>query len=1198
MKSSCRNSFNQAIIGLICSLLMLGSLANAASVRAEAAISSEIPAPSNLRLVSTTYNSITVEWDQVSGYDPYETGYYVRFKDNSGAGSGLWASGVEPVTIRNLKGGATYTVSVELNLIGAPATSITVTTDEGQDEYEPAPLTPPANLSVTDVTYNSMSFSWTGSPGANGYDFYVNGGWSGGVWDGSNTFTFTIPEGQTVIGETYEFQVAAQHLPAVSAGSNVVSLVWGELEAPRDLQAVTATRTAVTLGWAGTPGATSYDIYSDGRKIGTSNEPRYTAEGLTEGKKYDFEVVARNALWESPASEPVTVVPGGDYNIVTYYASWSKYARNFQIEDIEVSQITHVNYAFADLCWKKYGTGSAPCRNESLPLQDRYVHDGEIVIGDAEADPDHFQKLAKLKEEHPHLKALISVGGWSWSKNFSNMAAAEVTRRAFANSVVAFLRQYGLDGVDIDWEYPVEGGETHNAHLPEDKENFTRLVRTVREALDAAGAEDGKYYLQTIASGQGDNFVVNADLAHSVEYLDFVNIMTYDYSGSWDRLAHANSPLYYDVRNPSESAHRNHVAGGLLGHLDGGVPAYKLVMGVPYYGKGWKDCPAPGEYETCAGGTDFGSWEAGIFDFSDLENSYIGKNGYARYWNEATKTAYLYNAETKTYITYNDQTSMKYAASLVKTLDLAGIMNWEASGDRNRTLSGQLAEDLPIDGKVQADALPIPRELKASHTGAASIGLNWEASAGATGYEVYEGSRYAGYTADTRFTLGSLQPSTPYSIRVLAVRKVGERIEDVSAAASALQVRTAASGSGGGSGGGGGLSSSPAEEGNILAAKESERDGVRTVEVLTGAAEAIEASSFTEFVVEAGDTNHTEVVVPREIVEAIAAKGEQAALSVTADGIVYTIPIHVIDLSADIRITLRAPASGDAAAAAAANGWPLLAQPLETKLEKLGSGGQYDEIGETDTYFSLSFTITVDNIDAGQAAGVVYSPVTQELRPVPTSFKAGPDGTVTAVLKSKGNSVFAVVGTNRGSFRDTAGSWAEREVREAAARLIAFGDATDVFGLNRAITRAEFTSFVVRGLGILPDSGDSGFADVAPQSEYAADIAAARRAGLVKGKTETAFDPDGTLTRQEQAVIVANAMRYAGFEAAADSSALSRFADRASIAGYAEPSLALLAEQGIMRGVSETKLDPRGTVTKGQAAATVVRMLEALGLTD
>lgn len=113
----------------------------------------------------------------------------------------------------------------------------------------------------------------------------------------------------------------------------------------------------------------------------------------------------------------------------------------------------------------------------------------------------NFNQLIKLKQRYPHLKTLISVGGWSWSNRFSDVAADPALRENFANSAVDFLRKYQFDGVDLDWEYPVSGGLQGNSRRAEDKQNFTLLLQKTREKLDAAGAKDGKRYLLTIASG-------------------------------------------------------------------------------------------------------------------------------------------------------------------------------------------------------------------------------------------------------------------------------------------------------------------------------------------------------------------------------------------------------------------------------------------------------------------------------------------------------------------------------------------------------------------------------------------------------------------------------------------------------------------------------------------------------------------------
>lgn len=376
---------------------------------------------------------------------------------------------------------------------------------------------------------------------------------------------------------------------------------------------------------------------------------------------------------------------------------------------------------------------------------------------------------------------MISVGGWSWSNNFSNMASTEQTRRHFANSVVEFLRTYHLDGLDIDWEYPVEGGEEDNSRSSADPDNFLLMVKTVREALDAAGSDDGKYYLLSIASSQGDNFIVNAKLADSSKYLDYINIMTYDYSGSWEAFAHHNSPLYYDKNHPKDYAARNNVQGAILAELNGGVPNYKIQPGIPFYGKGWSGCPSGGEYATCTSAlTPFGTWENGVFDYSDIDNNYLTNKDYVYHWNEASKTASLYNAKDGTFITYNNVDSMMYLTSLVRSLDLAGVMSWEISGDRDRKLSTQLAEDLPTSGFVNQDQLAAPTNASTVIASLNKAVMKWESSASASAYEVYADGVYIGTTTDIHYVVDGLAAGKKHALKVLAINKQDGVLKSVS----------------------------------------------------------------------------------------------------------------------------------------------------------------------------------------------------------------------------------------------------------------------------------------------------------------------------------------------------------------------------------------------------------------------------------
>ncbi|WP_053372650.1 glycosyl hydrolase family 18 protein [Paenibacillus sp. FJAT-27812] len=1152
----------------------------------------------NLKVVEVTHNTVSLTWDAAPGINDY----WIWDQNNKYI---LWAnSGAQ--TVGGLTPNTTYSFYIGPDGIQAPnltpelkSNLVTFTTTEDKSEYKELPLAPPQHLKVTAVTDSSLTLKWTGSPGADGYDFYVNGKWTSGVWDGSNMVTYTVPD--TVTGSVY-FEVGAQKtvnkLMTASEKSNKVELIWGQLAAPRDVQVVTANRTTVSLGWAPTPGATSYDIYQDGKLIGSSQSNRYVAAALQEGQSYTFAVAAKNNLWESPKSASISAVPGSNYNIVTYYTSWSvsETARNFKPDQVDVSQVTHINYAFADLCWKKYGTGSTACQNEKIPLQKNYVYDGEIVLGDHDNDIKNFEAFASIKEDNPHLNMMVSVGGWSWSKNFSNMAATEETRRTFANSAVKFLRAYGLDGLDIDWEYPVEGGETHNSHLPEDKQNFTLMMQTVRDALDAAGSEDGKYYLLTIASGQGDNFTVNADFANSVSYLDFINIMTYDYSGSWELLAHHNAPLYADKNHPRDSALRNNVRGGATGHLNGGVPAYKLVLGIPFYGKGWSGCPENGEYQTCTA-IPAGSWEAGIFDYSDIENNYINKDGYVRNWNEASKVAFLYNKKNGYFITYNDQTSMIYNASLVKSLDLAGVMSWDISGDRNKTLSTQLVHDLPIDGSVNASALPAPSNLAIIAKTDNELQVKWDAVTGASGYEVYVNNVYAGTVTETKFTESAFASYADYKIHVLAVEKKDAQVLRVSAASHVIVAKTPVTTSPGG-----GLTPPPAKAKDELDASITKDGDKWTVNVQADAAiKTINAADSATFKVTVGkEAKQADILITKAVIEAIAKKGEMPSISIVLHGVSYLIPVHAIHLSADIKISITAPdasSAGKIEQLSKASGLKVLAKPLDFKIEKLTTGSTYVEVTDFGQHmFSRIFTLSAKDIDVNRATGVVYLPGTDQFRSVPTKFTPNSDGTVAAELIRNGNSIYTIVETSF-KFNDVTMEWARKDVERAAAKLIVSGEMADRFGANSAITRGEFISMIVKGLGILPNAADNPFKDVDSNSEFAGDIVAAKKLGLIKGTTKDAFNPNGSITRQDLSVILANALKYAGKTNVADNSVLEHFKDQAAVSSYAKPSVALIVEQQIMLGVSQDTFAPLSKVTKAQAAVTVMRLLDALKLT-
>ena len=233
------------------------------------------------------------------------------------------------------------------------------------------------------------------------------------------------------------------------------------------------------------------------------------------------------------------------------------------VSDVDASRLTHINYAFANL------------------------RDGEVVEGFA-SDAENFRRLRELRQRHPHLRVLVAVGGWTWSGGFSDAALTVASRERFVRSAVAFVQRHDLDGLDIDWEYPGLPGNG-NTHRPEDKANFTAMMAALRAGLDDLGRRTGRRYLLTFAAGAFPRFIEHTELAQVAASIDWVNLMTYDFRvAAVDPVAGHHANLFDhpddDKRRSGDAAVREFLAAG--------VPAAKLVLGVPFYGRGWMDVRA------------------------------------------------------------------------------------------------------------------------------------------------------------------------------------------------------------------------------------------------------------------------------------------------------------------------------------------------------------------------------------------------------------------------------------------------------------------------------------------------------------------------------------------------------------------------------------------------------------------------------
>jgi chitinase len=337
---------------------------------------------------------------------------------------------------------------------------------------------------------------------------------------------------------------------------------------------------------------------------------------------------------------------------------------------IAAGKLTHINYAFAN------------------------IRDGKVVEGFAK-DAENFKVLAGLRRKHPDLRILVSVGGWTWSGAFSDVALTPESRRRFVTSAVDFVRRHDLDGFDVDWEYPGLPGNG-NTHRPEDKENFTALMADLRHALDQAartaakGRARSRPYLLTFAAGASPKFLEHTEMAKVQESVDFVNLMTYDFrEAGGDPLAGHHANLY---PHPADNKQRS-VDGSVRDFLAAGVPPNKLVVGVPFYGRAWGDVKPdangsglyqPGGKPTQRIETKYGS----------LSENLVGRNGFVRMWDSTAQGPYLWNADKRIFIGYDDPQSLALKCQYIRDNHLAGAMFWEYYNDPKGTLLDALFRGL------------------------------------------------------------------------------------------------------------------------------------------------------------------------------------------------------------------------------------------------------------------------------------------------------------------------------------------------------------------------------------------------------------------------------------------------------------------------------------------------------------------------
>lgn len=361
--------------------------------------------------------------------------------------------------------------------------------------------------------------------------------------------------------------------------------------------------------------------------------------------------VSACALSEANSEEP-------SYRIVAYAGGDMDYW------SMDVEKLTHVNFAFAHI-------------ND----------DGEIYFRDEAEAGARLAQLQALKARNPDLKLLVSVGGWG-ADGFSDAALTEESREIFSRSAVDMIKRYGLDGIDIDWEFPGQPGPGIK-YREEDKQNFTAMMRSLREHIDALsderGLEGDDRYLLTIASNDNQRFFDHTEMDEVHPHLDFVNAMTYDMASVGSSIAAHHAGLYQSGPDgPSRTA-----ASSIQIHLDAGIPAHKIVLGVAFFGRGW----------TVANRKNNGLLQPvdewyGFIQYDELVDEYIDKNGFERRWDDEAKSPYVWNPESRVFISYDDPESLRHKTEFIRERGLGGVMYWHHAYDPSQELLDVLYEGL------------------------------------------------------------------------------------------------------------------------------------------------------------------------------------------------------------------------------------------------------------------------------------------------------------------------------------------------------------------------------------------------------------------------------------------------------------------------------------------------------------------------
>jgi chitinase len=496
---------------------------------------------------------------------------------------------------------------------------------------------------------------------------------------------------------------------------------------PQGLSSPAQTATTINLSWQaatdnpGGSGVAGYLVQRNGADVGFTAALNFQDTGLTPATTYSYRLRARDL---SVATQPSSGNP--NTRVTAYFTQWGIYARNYKVRNIvdsgTAARITHINYAFGNVRNNVCEVGvNQPSNPATGAGGDAWADYGRSFTAQESVDGvadtwnqslrGNWNQLRKLKQQHPHIKVLVSLGGWTWSRGFSQAARPE-NRQAFVTSCINAYIHGNLpvvdgaggpgaaagvfDGIDIDWEYPAACGLT--CGHPDDTANFTALLAEFRQQLNAINPN----LELTAAVGAGIDKIRVTQPGQYHQHLNSILVMTYDFHGTWESRTNHHSGLYGSSADPSTGdvrLYNTHDA--LQAFITRGVPASKLSLGVGFYGRGWTGVASTNNGLYQNGTAAPGTYEAGIEDFRVLKLL-----GWPSYRDAEARAHWIYNGTT--FWSYDDPTAIHEKMAYTRNQGLGGVFFWELSGDDSAgTLSQAIATGL---SEVPEDDAICPHE--------------------------------------------------------------------------------------------------------------------------------------------------------------------------------------------------------------------------------------------------------------------------------------------------------------------------------------------------------------------------------------------------------------------------------------------------------------------------------------------------------